>query len=105
MTTLKVTVVKKINAKDLYGDDLPVQYREDRMKPECDQFELNQEFTVDSLNCPDGFCNWAFADIQRDLVHIFFRGNYPWVKEKGVTLSCCTDGFRPVFFKIERMEE
>ena len=105
MAKLKIKVVKKANAFDLYGQDLPLKFKEQRMTPECDQFELGQEFEVDNINCPPGFCNWAFADIQRDLIHIFFRGNYPWVEQKGATLACCTDGFRPVFFKIERIED
>ncbi len=105
MTKVKITVVKKLNVKDLYEDNPPLQYKEKWMTPECDRFELGQEFLLDTIDCPPGFCSWAFADIQRDLVHMFFRGNYPWVQQKGATLSCCTDGFRPVFFKIERLEE
>jgi len=105
MTKLKITVVKKLNVKDLYGENPPVKFKEKQMTPECDQFKLNQEFIVDNINCPPGFCSWAFSDIQRDLAHFFFRGNYPWVEDKGATLSCCTDGFRPVVFKIERIEE
>lgn len=105
MAKVKITVIKKISGKDLYGDNPPVVYDEKQVTPVCDRFELGQEFVVDNINCPQGFCNWAFADIQRDLVHIFFRGNYPWVKDKGATLACCTDGFRPVIFKIERIED
>jgi uncharacterized repeat protein (TIGR04076 family) len=32
-------------------------------------------------------------------------GNFdPWVKEKGTAIACCTDGYRPVVFKIEAIE-
>jgi len=27
------------------------------------------------------------------------------MKEKGVVISCCTDGLRPVIFKLERIED
>jgi uncharacterized repeat protein (TIGR04076 family) len=29
----------------------------------------------------------------------------PWVEQKGAAIACCTDGYRPVVFKIERIEE
>ena len=35
---------------------------------------------------------------------MMFGGNMPWLKEKGTTITCCTDGLRPVIFKLERME-
>jgi len=54
---------------------------------------------------PKGFCSWAWADIQRDVTVLALGGDFPWVKEKGVTFSSCTDGFRPVIFKLERMKE
>ena len=105
MPKVKITVVKKVNAKDLYGDSPPAAFDEKRVTPECDRFTLGQEFVVDNHNCPPEFCNWAFADIQRDLVHILYGGYYPWMKEKGVAISCCTDGLRPVIFKLERIED
>ena len=105
MTKAKITVIKKMSMTDLYGSNLPVEVNQKMVTPECDVLELGQEFMLNDFNCPDGFCHWAFADIQRDLVHIFFRGNYPWIKDKGCAVSCCTDGLRPVFFKIERVED
>lgn len=105
MAKVKISVIKKISFTDLYGENPPVEINKKIMTPECDRFETGQEFIVENIDCPPGFCNWAFADIQRDLVHIFFRGNYPWIKDKGAAVSCCTDGLRPVFFKIERIED
>lgn len=101
MAKVKITVVKKVNTKDLFGDNLPVQ---STIAPECTAVQLGQEFTSEKGGCPEGFCPWAFADIQRDIVHLLFSGDFPWVKEKGTQLSCCTDGFRPVIFKLERIE-
>ena len=105
MTQLKITVVKKVNVNDLFNNNPPLNVNEKWMTPECDRFETGQEFLLENIDCPPGFCNWAFADIQRDITHLFFRGNYPWVKDKGATLACCTDGFRPVIFKIERIDD
>ena len=105
MAKVKITVVKKVNNKDLYGENPPAVFDESKVTPECNRFELGQEFVVDNHNCPPGFCNWAFADIQRDLVHILYGGYYPWMKEKGVAISCCTDGLRPVVFRLEKIED
>jgi uncharacterized repeat protein (TIGR04076 family) len=72
--------------------------------PQCPAFKDGQEFIYDKT-CPPGFCGWAFADIQRDLIAVSFGANYPWVKEKNVAISCCTDGLRPVVFRIERVPD
>lgn len=105
MPKAKITVIKKLNCKELYGENPPAPFDEGRVTPECERFSVGQEFAVDSHSCPPEFCNWAFADIQRDLVHVLYGGYYPWMKEKGVAITCCTDGLRPVIFKIERVEE
>ena len=52
---------------------------------------------------PDGFCGWAWRDIYKDLSVPQFGGDfYPWVN-KGEMITCCTDGIRPVSFKLERL--
>jgi uncharacterized repeat protein (TIGR04076 family) len=64
----------------------------------CNAFSEGQEFLFEDIwNAPEGFCQWAWADI-RTFIHKVNDGaldNF---------VSCCTDGFRPVFFKIERLE-
>ena len=103
MAKVKITVVKKLNNKDLFGDNPPAECTDE---PECPILEVGQEFIIDQLlECPPGFCSWAFADIQREVAHLFLGFNYPWIKEKGVLLESCTDGCRPVIFKLERIED
>ena len=102
MAKVKITVVKKVNNKDMFGDNPPAEFT---ISPECDQLEVGQEFMSEGAACPPGLCNWAFADIQRDIVHLLFGGSYPWIKDKGVAISSCTDGVRPVIFKLERIED
>ena len=105
MPTAKITVIKKVSTRDLFVENTPTPFDENLVTPECERFIVGQEFVVDNHMCPHEFCNWAFADIQRDLVHVLYGGYYPWMKEKGVAITCCTDGLRPVIFKIERIEE
>lgn len=100
MAKVKITVVKKLNNKDIFGDNPPAESNAD---PVCAAVETGQEF-ISEGNCPDGFCSWAFADIHRDITHLRLGGDYPWMREKGTILSCCTDGVRPVIFKLERIE-
>ena len=102
MTKVKITVVKKVNNKDMFGDNPPAEFT---ANPECEHLEAGQEFISEGAACPPDFCSWAFADIQKDIIHLLFGGSYPWMKEKGVMLSCCTDGIRPVIFKLERIED
>jgi uncharacterized repeat protein (TIGR04076 family) len=33
------------------------------------------------------------------------RGGNPSLKQEGAAVACCADGFRPIVFKIERIEE
>lgn len=102
MAKVKITVVKKVNNRELFGENPPAT---SNVAPECDQLEVGQEFISGEGECPPGFCPWAFADIHRDIIHILFGGSYPWVEEKGVAISNCTDGLRPVIFKIEKIED
>ena len=102
MEKVRVTVVKKVNNKDMFGDSPPVGFT---ANPVCDMLEVGQEFISENCACPEGLCAWAFADIQRDISHLSLGGHFTWKKKKGTMLSCCTDGVRPVVFKLERIED
>ncbi len=101
MPKVKITVLKKLDTHDIFGDTPPTPYAQ---KPVCTKFEVGQEFEYKG-SCPPNFCGWAFADIQRDLIVLETGGNFPWAGQPGVAISCCTDGLRPVVFKLERMED
>jgi len=63
-----------------------------------------EEFIVEEAGAmPSGFCTWAWHDIYPAVTGLRFGGNYPWMKKDGMIYSCCSDGARPVFFKIERL--
>ncbi len=99
---LKITVMKKLSAKDVFGAPLPDM--SDTFVPYCERLKEGQEFNVDEGGqMPSGFCTWAWHDIYPVVSALRFGGNFPWMKKEGVTYSCCSDGARPVFFKIERV--
>ena len=101
MANVKITVAKKMDNKKLFSDNPPLEFTGIGV---CDRFEEGQEFICKEGAYPEGFCSWAFADIQRDIIHLRLGGDFPWFKEKGAILSSCTDGARPVIFKLERTE-
>ena len=69
----------------------------------CDRFCDGQEFVTTGW-MPEGFCSFAWADILEYVLTLARGGNMVGVK-RGTFITCCTDGFRPVFFKLERIEE
>ncbi len=70
----------------------------------CEVYRDGQVFTVeDDGRMPEGFCTSAWNDIFPSVRVLAFGGNAPWYKEKGVAVECCTDGLRPVIFKLERI--
>ena len=99
MVDVKITVVRMLTIKDL-TERYSVPGTE-----QCSQFKLGDEFISKDFEKPEGFCDWAWVDIQRDVVVLASGGNYPWCNERGVQFSCCTSGLTPVVFKLERIEE
>jgi uncharacterized repeat protein (TIGR04076 family) len=97
LAKLRITVLKK-----MHFPDLQASYAKDGTFGICTAFEEGQVFeTVESK--PDGFCSWAWADIQRDITNVRFGGANDWLRHRGTWLSSCTDGLKPVIFLLERM--
>jgi uncharacterized repeat protein (TIGR04076 family) len=100
MANVKITVLKKLKTDEVFSE-----HAVDTMEPECARIgEIGKEY-ITSMDMPEGFCSWAWADIQRDVIHLALGGDFPWMKQKGTIISACTDGLRPVLFKIERIED
>jgi uncharacterized repeat protein (TIGR04076 family) len=101
---VKITVVRRFNPSEVFNKS-PAETT--RPFPICDQFTDGQEFIVGEdgrMPSPD-FCNAAWEALWEPVRTLAFGGNYPWFKEKGVSINCCTDGVRPVVFKLQRIEE
>jgi uncharacterized repeat protein (TIGR04076 family) len=87
----KLTVLRRGFEKE-YAD----KYRNGQGAP-CPRFKDGQQFTITSQwAMPAGFCEWAWGDIRTYIHDVFATG--------ATTVGCCTDGFRPVFFSIERTD-
>lgn len=111
MIKVKITVLKTMANKDLVDKYTKKSFftlsnsRKSGVDLPCPRFKVGDEFITDGLSMPKGFpCDWAWADIQRDVCVLAFGGNFYWM-DKGVGITCCTDGLRPVVFKLKRIEE
>ena len=98
----KITVVKKFVAEELIGEFVDGEAKGKGFGL-CDVYELGQEYILEKPNMPEGFCAWAWADIHRDVIAMMSGASFPWIGKEGVSIACCTDGLRPVVFKIERI--
>lgn len=101
---VRITVVKRLAPSAIF-EKVPAE----TVKPfsVCGRFTDNQEFIVaedGSIPSPD-FCLAAWQALWEPIRTLAFGGDYPWFKEKGVSVNCCTDGLRPVVFKLERIEK
>ncbi len=92
---VKITVMKK-----LYHADLVEQYAQNpEVWSPCTHFNVGDIFITDKdqpWNMPNGFCGWAWADIQK-IVYGMARGG------QDLFITSCTDGYRPVIFKLEKL--
>jgi uncharacterized repeat protein (TIGR04076 family) len=102
MTKLKIKVLKRLAPEEIF-DEMPVA-KKDWMVP-CGLYEDGQEYIIDKLAMPEGFCGSAWQTIYSNLRTLYHGGNYSYFDEKGTTVTCCADGVRPVIFKVERIED
>ena len=84
-------------------------YLEEECKPKgpCECFKEGEEFIIDHSQKPKNFiarCPWAWADIYKDVLSVASGANMIGAKQSGMTITGCTDWFRPVIFKIERLD-
>lgn len=88
------------------NEDLIREYRDESKGSvaRCELFRDGQQFVIaDISKPPEGFCEWAWADIRHDILIVASGGQMPGLKQANTIISGCTDWFRPVIFKIERM--
>lgn len=103
MFGVKITIVKTEFYPDLVKE---VNTEVEGEFGPCEFFKEGQELIISSIDqIPEGFCAWAWADIERDIALILYGGQpQPVLKNPHSMYSCCDEGLRPVVFKIERIE-
>jgi uncharacterized repeat protein (TIGR04076 family) len=69
----------------------------------CPRFTEGQEFIVE--NHPgEEFCDWAWKDIHKAYTALMSGGSYPDAQDENTIIVRCRDIVRPVFFKLERLD-
>ena len=99
---VRIVVLKKLSSKEIFGDSPPLG----KDVKACPVFEVDQEFIVgEDGEMPEGFCHWAWNDLYKVVTALRYGANWELEtkNEKAPTVHCCTDGLRPVIFKLERI--
>ena len=95
----RITVMKRAFHEDLINEHFPESAG--KLTP-CLIFHVGQLFEIKGIfpTKPDGFCDWAWADVQRNVAMACMGAELP----SGCAFTCCSDGLRPVTFRIEARE-
>lgn len=101
MKKVKITVKRIACYKDL------IEQYENPIEHTCDMKE-GQVFIANGFRKPEGFCDSAWDSIAPFVKELangggnFYDG---WMKNEKSAMISCNDGFRPVSFYLETMEE
>lgn len=101
MKKVKITVVRKARYDDL------IEKYENPVEHECDML-VDSVFTVVGCIKPEGFCDSAWENLYPFVFALTHGGeNFydGWMKNKRSAMISCNDGFRPVSFYLEALEE
>ena len=101
MKKVKITVMRMACYKDL------MEQYESPMEHACDM-KLGQVFGANGWQKPEGFCDSAWDTVSPFVMTLahggedFYDG---WMKNKKSAMISCNDGFRPVSFLLEALDE
>lgn len=102
--TLRITVVRVMEPKDIIGKDFILETGKPIEK--CGFFDEGDQFIVpESGLMPEGFCQHAYHSLYRYLDTLRLGGGYKDWTGEDVIYGACSDGIRPVIFKIERLKD
>ena len=99
MARIKITVLRRT-----INEDFARKYSKHKLEL-CPKNSEEQEYiSIDGAK-PENFCDYAWIDIYKYVFSLTFKGNFDrWMRDSNTVITCCTDGFRPVVFKVERIE-
>ena len=101
MKKVRITVIRKVCHKDL------IAKYENPMEHTCDM-EEGQVFIANGWEKPEGLCESAWETMSPFVMALshgaenFYDG---WMKNPKSAMISCNDGFRPVSFLIEALDE
>lgn len=101
MKKIKITVMRIACYQDL------MERYENPIDHACDM-QVGQVFVADGWRKPEGFCDSAWETISPFVMTLTHGGQdiyEGWMKNPRSAMLSCNDGFRPVSFYLEVMEE
>ena len=102
MPKCRITILKRTIDQDLIDAYLDPEYQDIGL---CECFKDGQEIIIEDYSTvPENFCASAWADIRKDILTVAYGGDMPGIRYRGTFITGCTDWFRPVIFKVERIE-
>lgn len=101
MKKVRITVMRKVEHSDL------IEKYENPIEHACDM-SVGQTFIANGWERPEGLCLSAWENMSPFVMTLshgggdFYDG---WMKNKNSAMISCNDGFRPVSFLLETMDE
>lgn len=101
MKKVRITVMKVVSHDDL------IEIYENPIEHTCDM-KVGNVFIANGWKRPDNFCDSAWETISPFVMTLahggedFYSG---WMKNRKSAMISCNDGFRPVSFLLEALEE
>lgn len=101
MKKVRITVMRKACYDDL------IEKYENPIEHACDLYE-GQTFVANGWEKPEGMCDSAWESMSAFVMTLAHGGeNFydGWMKNKRSAMISCNDGFRPVSFYLEALNE
>ncbi len=101
MKRIRITVIRKASYPDL------MEKYENPISHACDLSE-GQVFIAEGWKKPEGFCDSAWETLSPFVMALAHGGeNFydGWMKNPKSAMLSCNDGFRPVSFLLEALDE
>lgn len=101
MKKCRITVMRMASYPDLS------EKYENPLEHACDM-QLGRVFITDGWRKPEGFCDSAWDSLSPFVMTLAYGGEdiyNGWMKNKKSVMVSCNDGFRPVSFYVEALEE
>ena len=101
MKKVRITVMRMAQYEDLMA------LYENPIEHACDM-QLGQVFIANGWQRPDGMCESAWESMSPFVMTLAYGGEdiyEGWMKNKKSAMISCNDGFRPVSFYIEALDE
>lgn len=103
MSRVRITVLKR----EFYPDLAQQYLSEGSDAGPCPLHAVGDSYLYEGgAEKPDGLCPWAWIGLYSAVCTLAAGGDQnTWYRDGGTRIRCCTDGVRPVVFRLEMVRE